>query len=244
MATKHAANTLYLGVLAYATQIRFDPLSAAPEYWDENYSLIESETRNTQFWKLNLDSGDNALITRAEWEAIGPRVRFSLASATATIAPHLRPLGRILTLPAYLKDAHPPISFIFNGPHEEVPSRIQSSLSSDLCSPTETVAFVGTLRRPYSDGDDLCVEFMVKQNNSWRSLGVAQLAGTAGLARKDPDFGNQRGFIARGTHYGSLFQDKLWIVPVPPNPYLPPKPDAPLADSPAAAPEPVIVPKP
>ena len=85
---------------------------------------------------------------------------------------------------------------------------------------------------------------MVKQNNSWRSLGVAQLAGTAGLARKDPDFGNQRGFIARGTHYGSLFQDKLWIVPVPPNPYLPPKPDAPLADSPAAAPEPVIVPKP
>jgi hypothetical protein len=223
IATKTVDNHIYLGVISDVWDVKIDVRQIDRLRAEAPYALRDTPSQGVQFWKLNLLSGENELISREQWHAAGERTSFTIA-----------PLGGSFNEASpwlwTLEAGYNPITRTYPPPRERppgksvrlIPSRIQTSLLKHTAGYSQIAAFCGTLRQPYSRQDDLCVEFMTKHNDQWRSLGVTQLVGTAGLKDYDAEWSSLIGFVAQGRYWVYLFEDKLWVVPVPANPYLPP----------------------
>ncbi len=168
-------------------------------------------------------TGENELISRDQWHAAGERMSFTVGSLRY-------PSNKLAPWLSTLEAGYDQVSKTYTPPREwpqgqsrrTIPSRIQNRLIYDVSATAQVAAFCGTLRQPYSRKDDLCIEFMTKHNDQWHSLGVTQLVGTAGLWDYDAEWSSLIGFVAQGRYWVYLFEDRLWVVPTPENPYLPP----------------------
>ncbi len=223
IATKTVDADIFLGVISDVWDVKIDVRQIDRLRADAPYAMRDTPSQGVQFWKLNPLTGENELITREQWHAAGERMSFTIGGLRHPAekgAPWMSTLGAGYDYT--LKTYPPPWEWPEGQNLRWIPSRIQTSFIYNASAAAQVAAFCGTLRQPYSRKDDLCVEFMTKQNDQWRSLGVTQLVGTAGLKDYDAEWSSLIGFVAQGRYWVYLFEDKLWVVPIPENPYLPP----------------------
>ena len=223
IATKTIEAHVYLGVISDVWDVKVDVRQLDRLRAVAPYALRDTPSQGVQIWKLNLLTGENDLISREQWHAAGELMSFttsSLGVSWNTETPWMFTLGS--GYDQVSKTYTPPWEWPEGQSRRFIPSRILSSFLAQTAGYAQVAAFCGTLRQPYSRNVDLCIEFMTKQNDQWRSLGVTQLVGTAGLKDYDAEWSSLMGFVAQGRYWVYLFEDRLWVVPTPENPYLPP----------------------
>ncbi len=219
--SKLSAGTLLFGVVGEPWDIKTDTTAIDAVRSEAPYSIGDEPFPDAQFWKLNLATLDVERISADQWHAAGTRLSFTLGALRHPQDRRMAWTVRLRAVGTERPPAGPPRERLSSG-LRDIPSRVSTCLQKLVFGGSEVIAFIGTLHQPYSADHDLCVEFMTYQNEQWHSLGVTQLSRTAGLWEFDVEQGSMMGFVAHGTHWIYLFEDKLWIVPVPANPYLPP----------------------